>query len=216
MNELSDLVEITLADGSALMLNALSELFEEDGRFSLLSTTATAESFLQTALSVPSLVAVIDWGLPALGAERLIQILREQESPMRVVVCTQGSSLEIAKRAMSSGAAGYYSHNQPTDILIDTVLKVAGGKMVFPYLDVRDLHDPLQALTRTELALLTSLSQGRTNKELAADHKITINTVKFHLRNMYDKLSVNNRAQAIAYFYSASNPSTVERKLDQN
>lgn len=208
------LVEITLADGSALMLSALSELFEDDGRFSLLSTTATAESFLQTALSVPSLVAVIDWGLPELGAERLIQILREQESEIRVVVCTRGNSLDIAKRAMSSGAAGYYSHDQPSSKLIATVLDVADGKMVFPYLDVRDLHDPLQALTKTEKMLLTSLSQGRTNKELAADHNISVNTVKFHLRNLFEKLSVSNRAQAIAYFYSATSAKAFEPEPD--
>lgn len=207
-------VEITLAAGSSLMLGALSELFESDGRFSLISTTATAESFLQTALSLPSTVAVMDWGLPDLGAEQLIQILREQESPIRVVVCTQGLSIDIAKRAMSAGAAGYYSHDQSTQKLVESVLDVAEGKMVFPYLDVRDLHDPLQSLTKTEKALLISLSQGRTNKELAQDHQIAVNTVKFHLRNLYEKLSVNNRAQAIAYYYAAANPVRGDPTLD--
>lgn len=207
------LVDITLANGSSLMLSALSELFESHGGFSLMSTTSTAESFLQTALSVPSTLAVIDWGLPALGAEKIIQILREQESPMRVVVCTQGSSIDIAKRAMSAGAAGYYSHDQSTDKLLETALDVADGKMVFPYFDVRDLHNPLQSLTKTEKVLLTSLSLGRTNKELATDHQITVNTVKFHLRNLYEKLSVNNRAQAIAFYYAATNPMAIEPSL---
>lgn len=206
-------VEITLAAGSALMLGALSELFESDGRFSIISTTLTAESFLQTALSLPSSVAVMDWGLPVLGAEKLIQILREQESPIRVVVCTQGLSIDVAKRAMSAGAAGYYSHDQSTEKLVESVLDVSDGKMVFPYLDVRDLHDPLQSLTKTEKELLASLSQGRTNKELAEDHQIAVNTVKFHLRNLYEKLSVNNRAQAIAYYYAAANPATKDPTL---
>ena len=188
------------------MLGALSDIFEGDDRFSLVSTTGTAEAFLQTALTVPGKVAVIDWNLPSLGAEKVVKILREQESPLRVVACTQAQSIEIAKRAMASGAAGYYSHDQSTAQLVDTVLDVAKGKMVFPYLDVRDLHDPLKALTKTEKALLESLSRGRTNKQLASDHEITINTVKFHLRNLYEKLAVNNRAQAIAFYYATINP----------
>ncbi|MBX2884042.1 MAG: response regulator transcription factor [Granulosicoccus sp.] len=194
--------DVALADGNALMLSALSEMFENDDRFSLVSATKTAEAFLQATLTVPSNVAIVDWSLPTLGAEQLIRILREQESPTRVIVCTHGNSDDLPKRAMSAGAAGFCSHNDPPEMLLETAWEVSSGKMVFPYLDVRDLHDPLQSLTKTEKALLVSLSLGRSNKELSADHGITVNTVKFHLRNLYEKLSVNNRAQAIAFYYS--------------
>lgn len=204
--------DIALADGNSLMLSALSEMFENDERFSLVSATKTAEAFLQATLTVPSTVAIVDWSLPTLGAEQLIRILREQESPTRVIVCTHGSSDDLPKRAMSAGAAGFCSHNDPPEMLLETAWEVSSGKMVFPYLDVRDLHDPLQSLTKTEKALLISLSLGRSNKELSADHGITVNTVKFHLRNLYEKLSVKNRAQAIAFYYStmALKPAALE------
>ena len=203
-------VEVSLADGNALMLSALSEIFDRDSRFSLVSTTNTAESFLQTVLTLPTSVAILDWSLPSLGAEKLIRLLRDQDCPVRVIVCTHGQSSDIPKRAMAAGAAGFFSHTESADQLLEAVIEVASGKMMFPYLDVRELHDPLQSLTRTERALLTSLSIGRTNKELASDHGITINTVKFHLRNLYEKLSVNNRAQAIAFYYSSSNRGLIE------
>lgn len=200
-------VEVSLADSNALMLTALSEVFERDDRFSLMSTTSSAESFLQTAMTVPCGTAVIDWSLPSLGAERVLHILREQECPTRVIVCSHGESLDIPKRAMAAGAAGYFAHSEPSEKLLEGVLDIAQGKMVFPYLDVRELHDPLQSLTKAEKQLLGSLALGRTNKELAADHSISINTVKFHLRNLYEKLEVSNRAQAIAFYYSSTNPS---------
>ena len=203
-------VDVSLADGNALMLSALSEIIDRDSRFSLVSTTNTAESFLQTVLTLPTSVAILDWSLPSLGAEKLIRLLRDQDCPVRVIVCTHGQSSDIPKRAMAAGAAGFFSHADSADQLLDAVIEVASGKMMFPYLDVRELHDPLQSLTRTERALLTSLSIGRTNKELASDHGITINTVKFHLRNLYEKLSVNNRAQAIAFYYSSSNRGLIE------
>lgn len=196
-------IDVSLGEGNSLLRSALAELFEQDERFSLMSSSSSAESFLQTALTVPSKVGIVDWSLPSLGAEKLIRILREQESPMRVIVCTHGNSRDLPKRAMACGAAGFFRHSNAPEQLLDTAAEVAAGKMVFPYLDVRDLHDPLQTLTKTERALLASLSVGRTNAQLASDHGISINTVKFHLRNLYDKLSVNNRSQAIAFYYAS-------------
>ncbi|MFK8084158.1 MAG: LuxR C-terminal-related transcriptional regulator [Granulosicoccus sp.] len=198
-------VDVALADSNALMLSALAEIIENDDRFSLMSTTASAESFLQTALTVPCTTAVVDWNLPSLGAERLLHMMREQDCPTRVIVCTHSSSIEVPKRAMSAGAAGFFSHSEPSQKLLEGIMDIAEGKMVFPYLDVRELHDPLSALTRMEKAVLVSLASGRTNKELSSDHAISINTVKFHLRNLYDKLAVKNRAQAIAFYYSSAN-----------
>ena len=77
--------------------------------------------------------------------------------------------------------------------------------MVFPFVDVRDLNrDPVESLTGRERALLAALARGLNNKALAAEFSISVNTVKFHLRNLYDKLSVTSRAQAIAFYYAAN------------
>lgn len=198
-------IEVALADANTLMLSALAEIIENDNRFSLMSTTSSAESFLQTALAVPCATAVVDWNLPSLGAEKLLHTLREHDCPTRIIVCTHSASTEIPKRAMAAGAAGFFSHTDPSEKLLNGIVDAALGKMVFPYLDVRELHDPLRTLTRMEKAILVSLAAGKTNKELSAGHAISINTVKFHLRNLYDKLAVNNRAQAIAFYYSNAN-----------
>lgn len=202
-------IEVSVAEGNALMLTALSELIEADSRFSLVSTVTSTEACLQTSLSVPSDILIIDWALPTFGAEKLVKVLREQQSPVRVVVCTHTESLEVPKRAMGAGAAGFFCHTDSSDQLLEVIQDVAAGKMIFPYLDVRELADPLQLLTKTERRLLGSLSQGLSNKELADEHSIALNTVKFHLRNLYDKLSVRNRSQAIAYYYSLNLPETI-------
>ncbi len=54
--------------------------------------------------------------------------------------------------------------------------------------------------------MLEALSKGLTNRELAKELDISINTVKFHLSNLFEKLSVRNRAQAIAFYYSSRLP----------
>jgi two-component system nitrate/nitrite response regulator NarP len=72
-----------------------------------------------------------------------------------------------------------------------------------PFLDIRSLkQDPVEQLSQRERTLLEGLSRGLTNRELAREFGISANTVKFHLSNLFDKLSVKNRTQAIAFYYS--------------
>jgi len=196
-------IDVALAAGNPLMLSALSEVIERDGRFSLVFTAGTAEGFLQTVGRVPVAVAILDWTLPLLGGERLIAVLREMPGAPRVVAYAVGGDNDVPRRAMAAGAAGLGLHNEPPERLLDTAAAVAAGRMVFPYLDVRALNqDPLRSLTHRERALLQSLAQGMSNKELAEAQGISVNTVKFHLRNLFDKLGVRSRGQAIALFYS--------------
>lgn len=199
-------IKIMLADSNPLVLSAMSTVFERDKRFSLVATTATAEGFLGTVMRVPVEVGVIDWNLPVLGGARLLEVLREHEKAPRLVVYGDESS-DAHRGAMGAGAAGFAARNGPVEGLLETCASVAAGKMVFPFLDVRELQrDPIQALSRRERVMLETLSQGLTNRELAKELNISINTVKFHLSNLFEKLSVRNRAQAIAFYYSSHLP----------
>jgi two-component system nitrate/nitrite response regulator NarP len=197
-------VSLSVADGNPLVLAALSEVFDRDPRFSLVATAATAEGFLGAVMRVPVAVGVIDWALPALGGQRLIEILRAAATAPRLVVYGDETRGDVARLAMLAGAAGFVARTAPVERLVDTCLAAAAGQMVFPFLDLRELQtDPLLQLTRRERALLEALAQGLTNAALARDFGISANTVKFHLSNLYEKLGVQSRAQAIAYFYGA-------------
>lgn len=200
-------IALSLADGNPLVLTAMSELFDRDPRFSLVATSSTAEGFLGAVMRVPVAVAVIDWTLPALGGQKLIEVLRDQPDAPRIVVYGDDRNGETARLAMIAGAAGFVGRNGPVEKLLDTCLTVASGQMVFPFLDVRELQaDPISQLTRRERTLLEALSKGLTNKDLARDFDISANTVKFHLSNLFEKLGVRNRAQAIAFYYSSRLP----------
>jgi len=195
-------VSIMLADGNPLVLSAMSEIFGKDPRFSLIATSATAEGFLGTVMRMPVQVGVIDWNLPALGGAKLIEVLREQPNGPRLVVYGEESA-DTARKAMSSGAAGFAARSGTVERLLETCLAVAKGQMVFPFLDVRKLQqDPIEQLSKRERGLLEALSKGLTNRELAKEFDISTNTVKFHLSNLFEKLSVKNRTQAIAFYYA--------------
>ncbi len=196
-------IDVMLADSNPLVLSAMSEIFERDPRFSLVATSATAEGFLGTVMRVPVDVGVIDWNLPALGGAKLIEVLREQARAPKLVVFGDDKG-DLPRRAMTAGAAAFAARSGEVDGLLSTCVEVAAGRMVFPFIDIRDLQqDPIQSLSRKERVMLEALSKGLTNRELSAELGISTNTVKFHLSNLYEKLSVKNRAQAIAFYYSS-------------
>jgi len=201
-------IEVVLADPNPLILSAMSEKFLADPRFSLVSTVVNAESFISTVMRLPVDLGIVCWNLPQLGGEKVIEILRDHPTAPKILIYSQNISNDVPRRAMMAGAAGYCGKDQTVDELMATSVSVAEGKMVFPFMDVRELQaDPLFLLTKREKIMLQSLANGLTNKELAEHFEISVNTVKFHLSNLYEKLEVRNRAQAIAFYYS--------RRLDQ-
>ena len=201
-------IKVVLAESNPMILSAMSEKFSSDQRISLISTVTTAEDFLSTVLRVPVDLGIICWTLPQLGGEKIIEVLRENPSAPKILVYSQNHSLDVSRRALVAGAAGFCNDEQTVDELLETAITVASGKMVFPFMDVRELQDdPLFMLTKRERMILQLLADGSSNKELADSMTISINTVKFHLSNLYEKLGIKNRSQAILFFYS--------KRLDQ-
>lgn len=197
-------ISVGLADGNPLMLGALSEVVEKDPRTSLIATAKSAEAFIDIALRAQIDIGIIDWTIPTLGGEKLLEVLRAQRNALRIVVYSHDPSADAARRAMAAGAAGFCSRNESPDQLLDVVADVARGRMVFPFVDVRSLQrDPLDALTAKERAVLDLLAKGHSNRQLASEMEISLNTVKYHLRSIFEKLDVNSRTQAIALYYSS-------------
>ena len=202
--DISNPIDIILCDSSPLVLSAMSETFEQDSRFSLVATSSTSEGFLATILRIEVQLCIIDWNIRDLSAEKLINLLRSQSIPPRTIIYGEGSDPDIARQSMGAGAAAFVSRSAPIETLIQTCLDVAAGKMVFPFLDIRDLrNDPINTLSRKERLIIEALSEGLTNKQLSARLEISSNTVKFHISNIFDKLNVKNRAQAIAHYYKS-------------
>ena len=124
-----------------------------------------------------------------------------QRNPIRIIVYTGDESKMVPTQVMTHGGAAFVSKSEQPAILLETIAAVFAGRMVFPYIDVRTIYDnPLATLTRRELEVLSDLDLGRTNKQIARDLGVSLNTVKFHVRNLFQKLGVNSRSQAISMY----------------
>ena len=194
-------IRVGVADKSPLMRAALKQLFSEDDRFQLVSTSENSGGFLDAAESIQIDVAVVGWIIPPGDARFILDRLHTRKNPPRVLVYTGFESDTVPLKVMAHGAAAFVSKNEQPQHLLDTIAEVAGGRMVFPYLDVTQINaNPLSTLTKRELEILSSLAAGRTNKEIAAEKGVSTNTVKYHIKNLFEKLSVSNRGQAIALY----------------
>ena len=194
-------IRVGIADKSPLMRAALKHLFSEDDRLQLVSASENSDEFLKLLDSVPMDVAVVGWIIPPGDARFILDRLQTRKNSPRVVVYTGFESESVPAQVMAHGGAAFVSKNEQPVHLLNTIVQVAGGSMVFPYLDVSQLNaNPLGTLTKRELEILASLSAGRTNKEIAAEKAVSTNTVKYHIRNLFEKLGVSNRGQAIALY----------------
>jgi len=194
-------IRVGIADKSPLMRAALKQLFSEDDRFQIVSASDNSDDFLKNIEPVPMDVAVVGWIIPPGDARFILDRLRTRKNSPRVVVYTGFEGDTVPLQVMAHGGAAFVSKNEQPIHLLDTIAQVASGRMVFPYLDVSQLNaNPLNSLTKRELEILSSLAAGRTNKEIAAEKAVSTNTVKYHIRILFETLGVSTRGQAIALY----------------
>lgn len=194
-------IRVALADKNPLIRAALKQLLSEDPRFDLLHVASNCEEFLSNLARQPVDVGVIGWIIGPCDGRFILDRIDKLDRPPRIVVYTGDASEIVPAQVMRHGGAGFVSKSEQPEVLLDTIAAVAGGRMVFPYIDVRTIYEnPLTTLTRRELEVLSDLASGRTNKQIARDLGLSLNTVKFHVRNLFQKLGVNSRGQAIALY----------------
>ncbi len=148
-------------------------------------------------------IAVIGWALPDMTGGDVLAELKKRQSPVRTIVYTGEPGSDVLRRTIKAGAWGFISKSDEPPVLLETISSVARGRVCFPYVDIDALSkDPLDVLTVRERELLAALADGWSNLQIASRIGISRNTVKYHLKNLYDKLNVNNRAMAVALYMS--------------
>jgi two-component system nitrate/nitrite response regulator NarL len=194
--------DIVIADKSPIVQNGLRALLDEDPRFDVIAVASDGERFLEAVDRLAFDIGIIGWEMPYLNGHAVLDALKTHDNPPRIIVYTGSQDTRVPDEAMAAGAAGFCHKSDPPERLVETVAAVAAGRMVFPFgVGARTAAEsPQTRLTEREKDLLAALASGRTNAQLAKDLDISVNTVKFHLKNLYEKLQVANRAQAVAKF----------------
>jgi DNA-binding NarL/FixJ family response regulator len=198
---MSELPKIVIVDKSPIIRSGLQDLIERDGRFNVAQSLVAGQELLDYQLENAVDIAIIGWSLSDMTGGQLLQKLKAQKAETRVIVYTGERASDVLRSAILVGAWGFISKSDEPKVLLDTLSSVANGRLCFPFVDIEKLTvDPFESLTRREKELLAALAEGWTNMQIATRTGISRNTVKYHLKNLYDKLGVNNRAMAVALF----------------
>lgn len=194
-------VNIAIADKNPMVLRALEALLTRDRRFNLLLMASDGIQFLNSLGHHPVSLGVIGWELPPIRAPEILQTLGKRPGAPKIVVYSGTRDATAPAETLRLGGAGFVTKLSPPERLLEVFAAVAAGDMVFPFVDIHKVRpNPLTSLTHRERDLLAALESGRSNAQLAREFGVSINTVKFHLRNLFGKLDVRNRTQAICLY----------------
>jgi DNA-binding NarL/FixJ family response regulator len=196
---------VLVADKNPIMRSGLLDILSRDGRFEVLGSVSTGKDFIDAIARRPVDIGVIGWALTDMSGGDVLATIKRRQAATRIVIYTGELAGDVLKPAIRAGAWGFISKSDEPEALIETVAAVARGRLCFPFVDIETLNqDPLDMLTARERELLAALTNGWSNLQIAARIGISRNTVKYHLKNLYDKLGVNNRAMAVALYMSKS------------
>lgn len=161
----------------------------------------------QFSVEIPD-IALVDIGLPGISGIEGTRIFKQRFPAIQVIILTVYDDDERIFQALCAGAFGYLLKNTPPARLIECIREVAdGGAPVSPeiarrvitlFQKIRPLEQPETQLTPHELRILKLLVDGHNYKTAAAELRVSINTISFHMRRIYEKLHVHSKSEAVA------------------
>lgn len=199
---IEDLDEIR--DGLAALID------DSDGYRCAGAFSAMEEALERLPGNVPALpdVALIDIGLPGMSGIAGVRLLRERWPSISSLMLTVHDENQRIFEALCAGANGYLLKNTPPERLLESIRDVAeGGAPMSPEVArrvvqiFREFQPPPDAdydLTPHESRILQMLVRGENCKTTAEKLGATVHAISYHLRNIYEKLQVHSRTEAVA------------------
>jgi len=145
-------------------------------------------------------VSLLDLRMPNLDGVGTISKIRQIDSDARLILLTTFDGEEDIYRSIRAGAKAYLLKDAPRNEILACITKVHNGEMVVPASLAAKLADRVSSsdLTSRETLVLQALARGKSNKAIGEELSITEATVKVHLKNIFAKLEVTSRTEAIA------------------
>lgn len=204
------MTSIAIIEDDEKIRNYLSALIAGSGEFNLAATFSNAEdaiAFFEKGLGENIEFILTDIQLPGKSGIDFIAWLKPLRSGIQFMVLSVYDDADKVFKALKAGASGYVLKNTPSNKLIEALqdLKKGGSpmssqiarKVVNAFQQEITYNDPQENLSLREKEVLEWLSKGFSYKEIAAKLFISIETVRTHIRNIYEKLHVRNRSEAL-------------------
>lgn len=200
-------IAVALVDDDAKVRDSISWLLENSEGFACVGAFCGCAEALAGIPEVSPEVVLMDIGMPGQSGIECVELLRAEFPELKILMLTNYSDDDRIFDSLRAGAVGYLLKNSAVEKLCEGIREAhAGGapmsseiaKRVLAYFHGQKRSDKLRAdLSQRELEVLGALTQGLSDKVIADTLHISIPTVRFHLKNIYAKLHVNSRAEAV-------------------
>ena len=202
-------VRLVLADDHPLMLQALTALVASETNLRVVATASDGELALEAVRRFKPDLLVLDVRMVYMDGMTCLQKIRAENLPVRVLMLSGLEDEHTVRAMMDAGADGVTLKSDAPAVTLSAIQQVAAGHMALPqsarrYLFAQSSNDVVPAanvLTEREAEILALIAKGHSNLQMAESLRLSENTVKFHLRNIFAKLEVANRTEAAAQFH---------------
>jgi two-component system nitrate/nitrite response regulator NarL len=202
-------VRAILVDDHPLFRKGLAELFEHDGRISVLGVAASLAEARPLLAQQPD-VLIMDLNIPGQDGIESIRRLREEGLAIPVIALTMSDAEDDMAAALRAGARGYLLKSMEPGEVIEAIERAARGEVVVaPAMTAKLVRlldgkpdaagSLMHQLTPREREILACLTRGKSNKAIAQELDISVDTVKLHVRNVLTKLNLSSRVEAAVY-----------------
>src|SRR6266481_2588122 len=195
----ADKLRVLIADDHTTVLAGLASIIGMQPDMLVVAEAANGRQALDLWLKHRPDVTLLDLRMPMLDGVGVIDEIRKEDTSARIIMLTTYDTDNEIYRAIKAGAKGYLLKDARPEELLECIRKVNRGETSIPQALVEKLAAGMssETLTGRELGVLTLLARGKSNKEIGANLFISETTVKGHLRNIFTKLNVLSRTEAI-------------------
>lgn len=202
-------IRVLLADDHAVVRKGIREFLEEDPEITVVAEAGDGAEAVRLAAEHHPDVAVLDIQMPRVTGLEATRQIKAAQPDVRVLILTAYEDDPYVFALLRAGADGYLLKSADSDDLVRAVRAVAaGGKPLDPAVAAKVVAqmttgkpaaagDQVEPLSERELAVLRLAGQGLTNKAIGAALGISDRTVQGHMANLYGKLGVASRTEAV-------------------
>jgi len=201
-------IKIMVVDDHPAFRDGLSRLLQEEADLEVVATPGDGEQAVELAVKLKPNVIVMDISMPKMNGIEAAKIIKANNPGIAILMVSAYSYQSYVLAALRAGAAGYLLKNAPLQELMKAIRMIYTGEGVFDMKvtgnllrrlaeDKGERRKDVEELHPRELEVLTLAAKGSGNKEIAGELEISERTVQTHLVNIFRKLRVSSRTEAV-------------------
>ena len=210
-------IRILIADDHALLRQGIRNFLSLESDFEIIGEAADGEETIRRASELRPDILLLDINMPKGNGIEVATRLRETHPEIRILALTIHDDENYMMKMIQSGAAGYLLKDVEPSVMVQAIRRIyAGESFVEPSLTKKlfhgitnreelrpslPVHGPLEVdrLSAREIEVLQLIGRGMSNAEIARELFLSEKTVKNHLTNIFRKIQVTDRTQAVLY-----------------